>query len=126
MKSWNPITSMWKDTDVMKYAFLTTLIPKDQEEEVRQLSRHNMQDAANALQWNLFEGFSENLDTDIRLFNVLPIGSFPQYYRRAFVAGRSFDTAYNRENRNIGFCNMKLLCFYDQVKNSLRVRLGRK
>ena len=90
------------------------LIPKDQESMVRQLSRHNMQDAANALQWNLFEGFQENLDTDIRLFNILPVGSFPQYYRKAFIQTSCFATQYNQGNRNIGFCNIKLLRKYLQ------------
>ena len=98
----------------MKYGFLTMLIPKDQESTVRQLSRHNMQDAANALQWNLFEGFQENLDADVRLFNVLPVGSFPQYYRKAFIPAGSFATQYNQDNRNIGFCNVKLLRKYLQ------------
>lgn len=98
----------------MKYAFLTCLIPEDQEETVRRLSRNNMQDAANALQWNLFKGFQENFDADIRLFNVLPIGSFPQYYRKAFVRSGSFDTRYNQNNRNVGFCNVKLLRKYHQ------------
>ena len=102
------------NSDNMKYAFLTCLIPEDQEETVRHLSRNNMQDAANALQWNLFEGFQENLGTDIRLFNVLPIGSFPQYYRKAFVKNGSFDTRYNQNNRNVGFCNVKLLRKYHQ------------
>lgn len=98
----------------MKYGFLTMLIPKEQENTVRLCSRHNMQDAANALQWNLFEGFSKNLNADIKIFNVLPVGSFPQYYSKAFVKAGSFQTQYNQNNRNVGFCNVKLLRKYHQ------------
>ena len=68
----------------MKYAFLTTLIPAQMAEEVRQKSTHNMQDAANALQWNIYNGLCSNIDERITIFNVLPIGSFPQYYKDPF------------------------------------------
>ena len=98
----------------MKYGFLTTLVPQNLEQRVRQLSKHNMQDAATALQWNLIEGFHQNLQQDIRLFNILPIGSFPQYYGKMFVETCNFETPFSKENRNIGFCNVKLLRKYHQ------------
>lgn len=104
----------------MKYGFLTTLIPEEMEEEVRRCSKHNMQDAANALQWNLFEGFQRNIEEDVRLINVLPIGSFPQYYSRPYINTSIFDTKYNQGNCNIGFCNIKLLRNYHQVSRIYR------
>lgn len=104
----------------MKYGFLTTLIPPKMDQEVRRRSKYNMQDAANALQWNLFEGFQENLEEDVRLFNVLPVGSFPQYYSKPFINASTFDTKYNQGNRNIGFCNVKLLRKYHQASRVYR------
>lgn len=98
----------------MKYGFLTMLIPKELDEEVRRNSTNNMQDAANALQWNLFEGFQKNIAEDVRLFNTLPIGSFPQYYRLPFIKASRFDTEFNTGNVNIGFCNVKLLRKFHQ------------
>ena len=82
----------------MKYAFLTTLVPKQLEEEVASRSRHNMQDAANALQWHIYDGLCVNYQENIKLFNVLPIGNFPQYYSKAFVKKSLF---HNVESKNL-------------------------
>lgn len=89
----------------MEYAMITVLIPKEYEETFRADARHTMQDAANALQWNLYRGLCENLKQDVTLFNLLPCGSYPQYYRRPFVKGFAFDKA----GHNLPFCNVKLL-----------------
>ena len=100
----------------MKYAFLTTLIPKQTEEETRRLSKHNMQDAANALQWHIFDGLCENYKTEIKIFNVLPIGSFPQYYSKPFIKQTCFSADDSKENINIGFCNVKFIRKLHQPK----------
>ena len=72
-------------TTKMKYAFLTLLVPKQLEHEVAGCSKRNMQDAANALQWHIYDGLCANFEEKIKLFNILPIGSFPQYYKNAFI-----------------------------------------
>lgn len=92
----------------MKYAMLSTLIPKEFAETFRHNSKHTMQDAANVLQWNLYEGLCTNIDDAIPLFNVLPVGSYPQYYRCPSVPTFSFD----ENGQNIGFCNIKLIRNY--------------
>ncbi len=89
----------------MNYAMLTTLIPNEQSESFKQYSRHVMQDAASVLQWNLYQGFCTNLQQEILLINVLPVGSFPQYYKYPFIRASRFDPT----GINIGFCNVKLL-----------------
>lgn len=95
--------------DKRNYLFLTSLIPKDLESSVRKNSKGNMQDAANALQWHLYEGLCRNLDEEMKILNVLPVGSFPQYFKLPFVKKGTFDTAFSKNNINIGFCNVKLL-----------------
>lgn len=100
----------------MKYAFLTTLIPTELSEEIKNNSSYNMQEAANALEWNLYEGLCENYKQEIRFFNILPIGSFPQYYKKAFIKEQSFSTKNNNRNVNIGFCNIKLIRKYHTPK----------
>ena len=92
-----------------KYAFLSLLIPDELKEEYKSLSRNNMQDAANALQWHIYNGICENLQTEVRIFNTLPIGSFPQYYKKPFIKRSKFKTFYCDNNINIGFCNIKFL-----------------
>ncbi len=93
----------------MQYGFLSTLVPEPMKEKVRALSSNNMQDAANALQWHLYNGFCKNLGKEVELINILPIGSYPQYYKKAFVKESFFKTEYSENNINIGFCNIKLL-----------------
>ncbi len=75
-----------------------------------------MQDAANALQWHIYEGFCANISESIRLFNVLPIGSFPQHYAKPFVKKTTFEDARCKDHVNIGFCNVKLLRKWHQPK----------
>lgn len=100
----------------MEYAFLTMLIPEQMAEEVANRSTRNMQDAANALQWHLYEGFCANFQEPITLFNVLPVGSFPQYYSKPFIKKTVFDDEANQGHVNIGFCNVKLVRKWNQPK----------
>lgn len=101
----------------MKYAMLSALIPKELEVSYRNNIKDTMQDAANALQWNIYEGLQNNLEEDIELFNILPVDSFPQYYKRPFVKGQYF----GEYGYNIGFCNIKLLRIYAKKVSIYRV-----
>lgn len=103
----------------MEYAFLTMLIPEQMVEDVADSSTQNMPDAANALQWHIYEGFCANFNEPIKLFNVLPIGSFPQYYSKPFIKKTGFNDKINNGNINhinIGFCNVKLIKKFHQPK----------
>ncbi len=91
---------------------VSMLIPKEYEEKYHAYIKNTMQDAANALQWNLFQGISENLGEEIFLFNLLPCDSFPQYYRRPFVPKFSFAS----KGQNLSFCNIKLIRNYFRTK----------
>ncbi len=99
----------------MKYAFLATLIPLCMSGEVKRKSRHNMQDAANVLQWHIYEGLCANLKETIEIFNILPLGSYPQYYQDAFVRKSAFSASGYDEHCNIGFCNIKMIRKYHQA-----------
>lgn len=102
-------------------AFLTKLIPEQLREEVDRLSKNNLQEAASALEWNLYHGLCSNLNQPIRIFNILPLGSFPRYYKRLFVRKSSFSTPCCADNKNIGFCNLKLIRKYSQTAKTYRV-----
>ena len=96
----------------MEYGMVSLLIPTEYEDTFRAAAKSTMQDAANALQWNLYKGFCKNLGRDIPLFNLLPCGSYPQYYRRPFVKGFSFLP----NGKNLSFCNIKLVRNYFKTK----------
>lgn len=96
----------------MNYAFLGRLVSPEMDQEIKNLSVKNMQDAANALQWHLYEGLCENIQSEICILNVLPIGSYPQYYKKMFVKAKTFATTNCNKNKNIGFCNLKFIRNY--------------
>lgn len=92
--------------------FLTTLIPDNMYSQVSEKSTYNMQDASNALQWHIHEGLCANYQQDIEILNVLPVGSFPQYYSDAFIKEEIFSSRTGNNNVNIAFCNVKLIRKY--------------
>ena len=104
------------DTNI-EYAFLSIMIPEEKKDEIFFNSKNNMQEAANVLQWHLYNGLSYNLNKRIKIFNILPIGSYPQYYKKIFIKKEIFDTKFDKNNINIGFCNIKGLRRFFQEKN---------
>ena len=92
--------------------FLSHLIPSEIYDEVNRNSKNNMQDAANALQWHLVEGFNHNLNCKYDIINFMPIASFPQYYRKMFIHAGLFSAGTKSQAYNIGFCNIKYLRRY--------------
>lgn len=95
-------------SDFLNILFLSFLIPKDVEETIRLKSMSNMQDAANALQWHIYEGLCDNLSKSIDIVNLMPLGSFPQYFADPFVKRQEF-AINNSKIFNIGFCNIKFI-----------------
>ena len=110
----------------MKYTFLTTLIPKELEKIINENSRNNMQDAASALQWNIYRGLKENVSESITICNILPIGSYPQYYKKAFIKTTLFSDNIEK-HKNIAFCNIKLIrkkSIENNVYKTLKKKIG--
>ncbi len=89
--------------------FMTCLIPHELYDEVRSKSKNNMQDAANALQWHLVEGFSFHLGEKLNIINVLPVASYPGYYREASVKEAVFNEGVPNESLSVGFNNVKII-----------------
>ena len=95
-----------------EYVFLSLMVPQEFADEIKLNSSNNMADAANALEHNLMEGFAANLSTTPKVINVLPIGSYPQFYRKAVVKKSSFQLCGRSDHENVGFCNIKLIRNY--------------
>lgn len=110
----------------MKYTFLTTLIPKELEKVINENSRNNMQDAASVLQWNIYRGLKENLKEPIAICNILPIGSYPQYYKKAVIKSTFFSDGMEK-HKNIAFCNIKLIrkkSIENSIYKTLKEKIG--
>lgn len=91
------------------YLFLSLLIPQELEKTVRENSTNYMTDASNALEHNLMNGFAANLQMPPKVINVLPIGSYPQYYRKPFLKRALFQLCGRSDHESVGFCNIKFI-----------------
>lgn len=73
----------------MKLLLLSGNFPKKSEEEVLKNSKKSVQFAANIFQWNLIEGFRNELNTDFYLISAPFINSYPNGYRKMFYSGKT-------------------------------------
>ena len=53
--------------------------PKEKE-EIKSKMKRGMQDAANALQWNIIDGLDSNSCGTVKLLDYLPFDSYPKGY----------------------------------------------
>lgn len=88
------------------YLFLGGLFPKEKEEEIFQSSIGPMQNAANVFQWNVINGFDQNLTKPIKILNSLYIGAYPKRYKKMFIPTYTFQHIKGAADLNVGFCNL--------------------
>lgn len=86
--------------------FLGGLFPKEAEREIIELSKGNVQNAANVLQWNIVNGLDYNLKKPIKVLNSLYIGSFPLRYKKLMVESYKFNHCIGSDDYNVGFMNL--------------------
>ena len=70
--------------------FLGRLFPKGHEVEIKCKMKTGMQDAANALQWNIIDGMDGNNCGKIKILNYLPVDSYPNGYTDKHIEGFTF------------------------------------
>lgn len=67
------------------YIFLGPLYPKKLENEIKESSLSVSSNAPNVYQWNLLYGLNEILGMELRVINVLPVGTWKRAYRKLFL-----------------------------------------
>lgn len=92
----------------MKLLFMSNLFPKETKAETQAKMKFNMYDAADVLQWNLINGLEKN-NANLSLINLLPVDSWPQRYKDAFVKRYPFSHKQGAEDINVGYCNVKYI-----------------
>lgn len=90
-------------------AFLSFIIPKDMNDEVRSKSINRMEDAAIAWQEHIVSGIEENNGSIVKMINVLPVEAYPRGYKEAIIDRVSFSHTQDAHDVNIGFCNVKII-----------------
>ena len=88
--------------------FLGKLFPREKESEIKGKMKTGMQDAANALQWNIIDGFEENDFGTMKIINYLPIDAYPNGYTDKFIEGFTFQHTdkYKADDINVRCCNI--------------------
>ncbi|MBQ8184030.1 MAG: glycosyltransferase [Clostridia bacterium] len=88
--------------------FLGRLFPREKEDEIKSKMKTGMQDAANALQWNIIDGFEENDFGTMKIINYLPVDAYPNGYTDKFIDGFTFQHTgkYDAQDVNVSCCNI--------------------
>ncbi|MBR6618841.1 MAG: glycosyltransferase [Clostridia bacterium] len=91
--------------------FLGRLFPHEKESEIKAKMKTGMQDAANALQWNIIDGLEANDCGRMRILNYLPVDSYPKGYTEKNIEEFSFvhTDKYDCEDLNVGCTNLSVI-----------------
>lgn len=115
--------------------FLGKLFPREKESEIKGKMKTGMQDAANALQWNIIDGFEENDFGTMKIINYLPIDAYPNGYTDKFIEGFTFQHTdkYKADDINVRCCNIfgikrfiNSLYFRKYIKKWAKEETGKK
>ena len=96
------------DSDIL---FLAKLFPRENETEIKMKMKTGLEDAANALQWNIIDGLEENNCGKIKILNYLPVDSYPNGYTEKNIEEFSFahTDKYDCEDLNVGCTNLSII-----------------
>ncbi len=115
--------------------FLGKLFPREKEYEIKGKMKTGMQDAANALQWNIIDGFEANDIGQVKIINYLPVDAYPKGYTDKFIEGFTFQHTekYKADDINVKCCNVfgikrfiNSLYFRKYIKNWAKEDNGKK
>jgi glycosyltransferase involved in cell wall biosynthesis len=99
--------------------FFGGLYPKEIEDDVLKNSCGVVDNAANALQWNLVNGFDENLLSRLKIINSMVLGSFPKRYKKIKIKDFFFSHIDGAKDINVGYINITGYKHYSRIKTVL-------
>lgn len=91
--------------------FLGKLFPREKEKEIKSKMRSGMQDAANALQWNIIDGLDANNCGTIKILDNLPVDSYPGGYSDRHIDEYVFQHTkkYRSDDKIVGCTNVTVI-----------------
>lgn len=92
--------------DDLKIVFLSRTVPNLYKEEIYNKQKNTMQSAAISFQEKIIRGIEKNIEKTISLFNLMPIYSYPKYYKDWFIKSSSFSHGTDAIDYNVGFINL--------------------
>lgn len=98
--------------------FLGCLFDREQENDILKLSTTKLSNAANTFQWNLIDGLVQNLGNNLKIVNVLPVGTFPKNYKKIILNSKKWN--YKKlDNFEVGCVNIP---FLKQIIRSIKIK----
>lgn len=95
--------------------FLGCLFEREKEEIYLQKSKCGISNAANGFQWSVIDGLNENLDENVSIINVLPVGVFGLQYKDFILKDRTWQYG-NAQNYEIGGINLPFIKQHQRYK----------
>lgn len=86
--------------------FLSVLVPKEMQAEVYEKNIGTAQVAGTAFQEKIIKGLEDNIGKTVTICNLLPVSSFPRYYRDAVVKRALFSHVDSADDVNVAFLNI--------------------
>ncbi|CAA7603149.1 Glycosyl transferases group 1 [Acididesulfobacillus acetoxydans] len=93
----------------MEVLFLGCLFNEKEEEALMRKSRIGLPAAVNIFQWNLIKGLERNLSRPVDIVNVLPVGTYPRYFKDALLPGERWTHSEGAKDLEIGCINLPVL-----------------
>ena len=115
--------------------FLGRLFPRQLESEIKTKMKTGMQDAANALQWNIIDGLDANDPGTVTILDYLPVDSYPSGYTDRRIEEYRFchTSQYESDDKVVGCTNLTVVKqfadyrpFARELKNWVRKKDGRR
>lgn len=93
----------------MNIIFVGGFFPKHIEKDIRQKSKHQVQNSANNFQWAIIKGIEKNIRKSIILITAPFIGYFPLYYSASYIPASNFSHNNDTTDFSIGFLNLPII-----------------
>lgn len=91
--------------------FLGCLFDRMQEKELQSLSKVGISNAVNTFQWALINGLNQHMDIPVSIYNVLPVGVFPNQYKKLILPTKHWSYK-GSKNIEIGCVNLPFIKQY--------------
>ena len=93
----------------MKILFLGCLFDEKEENDLLKESKIGLPGAVNTYQWNLIKGLDKVLKTPVDIVNVLPVGTYPKYFKNLILKTKRWSHSLGAKDLEIGSINVPLL-----------------
>jgi len=103
----------------MGVLFLGCLFKKMDEKELLSKSKIGISNASNTYQWNLIEGLNAIMENPLTIINVLPVGTFPKYYRSFCLTSKAWAHTGSASDYEVGSINLPL---FKQLIRTLKLK----